>query len=52
LNTSKLEGFFDVTNRGEEVEAGTNGETNGYDWKVTSTWSPLKVMFTSDDIVY
>jgi hypothetical protein len=52
LDAGEFEGFLNMTNGGEEVEAGTNRETNGYDWKITSSRSPLKVMFTSDDIVY
>jgi hypothetical protein len=52
LNTGEFEGFLNMTNRSKEVEAGTNRKANGYNWKVTSSRSPLEVMFTSDDIVY
>jgi hypothetical protein len=41
-----------VTNWGEEVEAGADGKANRDDQKITSSRSPLKVVFPSDDIVY
>jgi hypothetical protein len=41
-----------VANRGEKVEAGANGKTDGYDWKVTSSRLPLEIVFSSNDIVY
>jgi hypothetical protein len=52
LNTSEFERFFNVANRGEEVKAGTDGETNGNDRKVTSSRSPLEIMFPSNNVVY
>jgi hypothetical protein len=40
-----------VTNRGKEVEAGTDRETNRDDWKVTPSRSPLKVMFSGNNVI-
>jgi hypothetical protein len=52
LSAIEFKRFFDVTNWGEEIETGTDGETNGDDWKITSTRLPLEVMFPSNDIVH
>jgi hypothetical protein len=41
-----------VTDWGEEIEAGTNGKTNGDDGEVASNGSPLEVMFSSNNVSY
>jgi hypothetical protein len=40
-----------VADRSEEVEAGADGKTNRDDWEVTSSGSPLEIMFPSNNVV-
>jgi hypothetical protein len=52
LSAVEFKRFFNMTDWSEEVEVGTDGKADGDDWKVTSSRSPLEVMFPSNDIVY
>jgi hypothetical protein len=51
-STIEFRRCFRITDRSEEVKAGTDGEADRDDRKVTSNGSPLKVMFTSNNVAH